>query len=239
MAPTENWGGLLADDDDLLQPPTKERTSSHYWEEGSEQRQDNLAMVSSLNNHQGTGENFNTPMQQMPPHYANFQCHTGVNSSNIYTNGNGGINVDNIFASMSEEESIFNYASTVYNTANSNSIFHNFANMNQTTTSTTQQQQQQQHHRVIPLLTPLPSTDKDRIPIRKYSDCTNNFSSGRAVTTWTLNVSPTMAPKSESRSNIQRLSRLRSDGDVLSKSMGTNSFFPRMGHGDPNERCVS
>lgn len=224
MAPTENWEGLLADDDDLPQLPTKERTSSHYWEKGSEQRQDTLP-----------GENFNTPMQQMPPHYANFQCHTGVNSSNIYTNGNGDINVDNIFASMSEEESIFNHASTVYNTTNSNSIFHNFANMNQNTTTTTQQQQQQ-HHRVIPLLTQLPSTDTDRIPIRKYSDCTNNFSRGRAATTRTLNVSPTTsAPKSESRSNIQRLSRLRSDGDVLSKSMGTRSFFPRLGHRNPNE----
>ena len=233
MAPTEkNWGGPLADDDDLPQLPTTERktSSSYFWEISQEQRQDNLPMVSSLNYHQGQGTG------EMPLHYANFQCHAGVNSSNIDTNGNGDINVDNIFASMSEEESIFNHASAVYNTTNSNSIFHNFANMNQNTTTASRQQQQQQH-RMIPLPTPFPSTETDRIPIRKYSDCTNNFSGERAATTRTRNVSPTTsAPKSESRSDIQRLSRLRSDGDVLSKSMGTTSFFPRLGHGNLNER---
>lgn len=232
MAPTDNnWALLAADEDSTHLPKNKWTSTHHHWANDSEQRQDNLPTVTSPNTHpqelpmMGENNNFNTPILQPNPPTLNsyFQPHTGVDiSNNVNTNGNGDINVDNIFASMSEEESIFHQAPIMYtNTTNSNNIFHNFANMNRDNIT-------------------VPSVATERIPIRKYSDCTNNFSGGTTVgTTITSRIrntaSPTLAPtRSESRSDIQRLNRLRSDGDVLSKSMGTTSFFPRLGLGNNN-----
>jgi hypothetical protein len=219
-------GGLLADDDDLPHLPTSEWTSSEQRTNDSKQRQDhNLPGILSMNHHHEMGENLISPMHQIPaqPVDAYFQP-PGDGGSNINTNRNGDINVDNIFASMSEEENIFNQAPTIYNTMNSNSIFHNFSNMNRDNNTLEQQRMT------------LPSTIMDQIPIRKYSDCTNNFSGGKAPITRARNAVPPIAPNSDTRSDMQRLSRLRSDSEVLSKSVGTTSFFPRLGDSNMNER---
>ena len=144
MASTQHDSGslgllVLADDD--LPQTTNELRSSQHLTNGSEQRHDNLPGVSSLNHRlEIMGENLITPMQQIPapPLDAYFQP-PGDGGNIVSTNRNGDINVDNIFASMSEDETIFNQAPTMYNTINSNSIFHNFANMNRDTDTLQQQ----------------------------------------------------------------------------------------------------
>lgn len=155
-----------------------------------------------------------------PPINNYFQSHAnssvGVVSNHPGSSAGGGINVDNIFASMAEDVG----GSGSNNNGGTNSIFHNFAGA----------------------APPLPANAIGNIPFRKYSDSNAGYGQGAAAAAGNVIPAATSAyggqgpgayPAINSGSSNagymnhqSSMTRSGSSGNVLlSKSMGTASFM--------------
>ena len=186
------------------------------------------------------------PSLHPPPPIANFFHHNDDDDDDGGDHrgkNSGGINVDNIFASMTEDDegcapggSNANNCSNIVGNA---TIFHNFASMsneNGSTLLTRHDDDRYNHPRQrAAIASPFPSVAPG-IPIRKYSDYTNYYSSSRDVsvipatstTTTRVNnyyVGSNNAKHGDGDDGGGRMSFCRSESnDVLSKSVGTTSL---------------
>jgi hypothetical protein len=155
-----------------------------------------------------------------PPPITNF-----FHQYNDCTDDKNGINVDNIFASMTEDEAEApNGDINYYNTTSSN-IFHNFARMNNyNCPALTRQENHHDDHRAISSSSAVTRS----IPIRKYSDYTNCYSSREksampVMTTTHVNnyFCGSNVNAGDGDDNGGKISICRSESnDVLSRSMG-------------------
>eukprot|EP00581_Thalassiosira_minuscula_P000334 CAMPEP_0183739722 /NCGR_PEP_ID=MMETSP0737-20130205/57788_1 /TAXON_ID=385413 /ORGANISM="Thalassiosira miniscula, Strain CCMP1093" /LENGTH=1535 /DNA_ID=CAMNT_0025974587 /DNA_START=114 /DNA_END=4721 /DNA_ORIENTATION=+ len=167
---------------------------------------------------------------QPPPPINNYFQPPGSNNP---SNMSGGINVDNIFASMAETSEVPSNNNNI--NANSNNIFNNFAAINNENPS-------------APIATAGVSVSGP-IPFRKYSDSTNNYSRGSkpipANNTANLNSAvtafPTAANVGYNNTTMDRGGSnfiTRSESDGLSKSLVTPaSFMRRGGHNRVQSVC--
>ena len=179
------------------------------------------------------------PLLHPPPPIANFFHHNDDDDGGDHRGkNNGGINVDNIFASMTEDDEEcapgVNNANNCSNIVGS-TIFHNFASMSNEngSTLTRHDDDQYNHLRQRAIASPFPSVAPG-IPIRKYSDYTNYYSSSRDMyvipaTSTTTQVNNyyvgSNAKHGDGDDNGGRMPFCRSESnDVLSKSVGTTSL---------------
>jgi hypothetical protein len=180
-----------------------------------------LASPSSPPSQQGIGGTFADSALLNPPLITNF-----FHQNNDSTDNKNGINVDNIFASMTEDEAEAPNGNMIYYNTTKSNIFHNFASINNDNRSAlTRQESHRYDQRAISSSS---STVTPSIPIRKYSDYTNYYSSrDKAVipvmTTTHVNnyYGGSIAKTGDCADNGGRISICRSESnDVLSKSMG-------------------
>jgi len=206
----------------------------------------------------GIGSTFNTtdgsiraPSPQQPPlinNYFQSQPNTANSTNNMgikVDNSNRGINVDNIFASITDEVATsatdnINNNMHVAN-VNSNNIFQNFATHNSNTNSSIMHQ-------------PITATNNSNIPFRKYSDSNANYNKGNIIPASNnmIPASNCIAPNYASgRSSVKdtilqkvTLDRSESDGTsdneigeiLMSKSYDARSFLRPGVHRNMSER---
>jgi len=183
------------------------------------------------------------PLHHPPPPIANFFHHNNNNNNDGGDHGknNGGINVDNIFASMTEDDEECPPDGNNANNGNivvGSTIFRNFASMsNENGPTLARRDDHHDHLRQRAIASPFSSVAPG-IPIRKYSDYTNYYSSSRdgsvipatsTTTTTTAQVNDyyvgSNAKHGDGDDGGGRMSFCRSESnDVLSKSMGTTSL---------------
>jgi hypothetical protein len=179
------------------------------------------------------------PLLHPPPSIANFFHHNDDDDGGDHRGkNNGGINVDNIFASMTEDdEECAPGGNNANNCSNivGNTIFHNFASMSNENGSTLTRHDDDRfnHLRQRAIASPFSSVAPG-IPIRKYSDYTNYYSSSRDVSVIPATSTTTQvnnyyvgsnANHGDGDDNGGRMPFCRSESnDVLSKSVGTTSL---------------
>jgi len=192
------------------------------------------------------------PSPQQPRlinNYFQSQPNTANSTNNIsikVDNSSRGINVDNIFASITDEVATTatttnnnNHNNNNVSNVNSNNIFQNFATHNSNTNSSIIHQQ--------------PTATNSNIPFRKYSDSNANYNKGNMIPASSnmIPASNCIAPNYASgRSNVKdtilqkvTLDRSESDGTseeigeiLMSKSYDARSFLRPGVHRNMSER---
>jgi len=195
-----------------------------------------------------TNSNIRAPSPQQPPlinNYFQSQPNTANSTNNMgikVDNSNRGINVDNIFASITDEiatTTTDNHNNNVAN-VNSNNIFQNFATHNSNTNSSIMQYQ--------------PAATNSNIPFRKYSDSNANYNKGNMIPASNC-IPPIDSQYTSSRKGASNngkeakpiiLDRSESDGTsdneigeiLMSKSYDARSFLRPGVHRNMSERYV-
>ena len=200
-------------------------------------------------NNTTTDGSIRAPSPQQPPlinNYFQSQPNTANSTNNMCSikvdNSNRGINVDNIFASITDEVATSTITGNINNNnvanVNSNNIFQNFAS----------------HTNSSIMHQPTIATNNSNIPFRKYSDSNANYNKGNMIPASNC-IAPIDSQYTSSRNNKhgssggkelkKTLDRSESDGTseeigeiLMSKSYDARSFLRPGVHRNMSERCV-